>query len=164
MSEVQMKILSMVKCLRGFGPLDLNQLLSVASKVFWEKGSDIFMEGDSGKDMYIICSGKTLIWKNSTRGRISLAILSEGESFGEMGLVYAGKRSAGAQAAEDTLALKINHAGLHNVPNAASILYRNIARALAERLTIANDIIIFQTQNDLETPPPDITGRHRTFR
>ena len=142
--KTQMKIISLAKCLHGFGLVDLKQLLSVSSKMLWQAGDDVFHEGDSGRNMYIICSGKITIWRKSGGRCLNLASLSVGESFGEMALADAGQRSAGARAVEDTLALCISHDRLHEAPIAASILYRNIAKALAERLKIANNVIVFQ--------------------
>ena len=151
--ETQIKILSLAKCLRGFGLIDLEQLLSVSTKALWKKDEDIFFEGDSGRNMYIICAGKVGIWRKSSGRWLNLASLSVGESFGEMGLVDSGKRSAGAKALEDTLALRISYDRLYEVPAAAAILYRNIARALAERLTTANNIIVFQSRVGAMPPP-----------
>ncbi|HEX7454937.1 MAG TPA: cyclic nucleotide-binding domain-containing protein, partial [Gallionella sp.] len=130
----------------------------------WKKGEDIFLEGDSGRDMYIICAGKVSIWRNNAGKRLDLASLSVGESFGEMGLVDVGKRSAGAQATEDTLALRISYDRLHEAPAVAAILYRNIAKALAGRLTIANDVMIFQSQHGATISPLEATGRHRALK
>ncbi len=160
--ETQIKIISLAKCLRGFGLLDLNQLLSISSKAAWKNGEDIFLEGDSGRDMYIICAGKVSIWRNNAGKRLDMASLSAGESFGEMGLVDIGKRSAGAQAREDTLALRISYERLYQAPDAAFILYRNIAKALAERLMIANDTIIFQSQQEAEVPPSETVEKNNS--
>ncbi len=57
----QAKIISLAKCFHGFGPVDLSQLLLVSSKAVWKQGEDIFHEGDSGRDMYVICAGKVVI-------------------------------------------------------------------------------------------------------
>lgn len=151
--DIYVKILSIAKCFRGFGIGELKQLLSIASKAAWRAGEDIFLEGDSGRDMFIICAGKVRIWRATGDERLDLAILTVGESFGEMGLLEAGKRSAGATAIEDGVALRINHDRLDQVPAAASLLFRNIARELAERLSSANDVIIFQSQSFGELPP-----------
>lgn len=159
--NAQMKIISLAKCLHGFGPVDLKQLLSVSSKAHWLADEDIFFEGDSGRDMYIICAGKVSIWRNNAGKRLNLASLSAGESFGEMALVDGGKRSAGAKALEDTLALCISYERLNEAPSAASILYRNIAKALAERLTIANSVIVFQSQSGAEYPLLKTIGKAR---
>jgi len=162
--ETQIKIISLAKCLHGFNLHDLNQLLSVSSKAVWKKGADIFLEGDSGRDMYIICAGKISIWRKNADKRLELASLSVGESFGEMGLVDVGKRSAGAQAVEDTLALRISYNRLHEAPTAASILYRNIAKALAARLTIANDVIIFQSQHGATVSPLEVSAKNPALK
>ena len=157
--ETQIKIISLAKCLHGFSLAELNELLSVSSKAVWKRGEDIFLEGDLGRDMFIICAGRVVIWRNNAGSRLELASLSAGESFGEVALVDLGKRSAGAQAAEDTLAIRISYGRLHEVPAAASILYRNIAKALAERLTIATDVIVFQSQHGAQISPLEATGK-----
>lgn len=159
--DIHLKMLSMSKCFKGFGMEDLKQLLAISTKASWKAGQDIFVEGDPGKDMFIICSGKVSIWRENAGKDLALASLSVGESFGEMGLVDLGKRSAGATAVEDTLALRISHDRLFAAPDAATKLYRNIAQALAERLNSANDIIVFQAQTGGQTPPLSTIGGNR---
>lgn len=162
--DAQLKIISLAKCLHGFGLDDLKQLMAISSKAVWVAGEDIFCEGDQGRDMYIICSGKVGIWRKNNGRKLSLASLSGGESFGEMGLVEGGKRSAGSTAMEDTIALRINSERLNEAPTAATILYRNIARALAERLKLANNIILFQSQSGAMPPPIETIGGGRRIR
>lgn len=159
--DIHLKTLSMSRCFNGFGVEDLKQLLAISTKAVWKAGEDIFIEGDSGRDMFIICSGKVSIWRENAGHDLALASLSVGESFGEMGLVDDGKRSAGARAVEDTLALRISYSRLCTAPDAASLLYRNIAKALAERLNSANDIIVFQAQSGGKTPPLNTIGSLR---
>lgn len=163
--EVFNKLLSLAKCLKGFGLDDLRELLSISSRTTWKRGEHIFIEGDQGRDMFIICSGKVNIWRKNGGEKVSLCNLTEGESFGEIGLVHSIGRSAGATAVEDTVALRVSFDKLHKAPAAASLLYRNIASALAERLKRANDIIVFQSQVGIE-PPPFLTigARHRERR
>ena len=146
------KLLSLAKPLKGFGMEDVRSLLSISSKAVWLEGEHVFLEGDKGRDMFIICSGKVNIWRKSGGHAVSLARLSEGESFGEMGLIRGGARSAGATALEDAVALRICHESLHKAPLAAALLYRNLARVLAERLKIADDIIVFQSQSGKNSP------------
>lgn len=150
--DIYAKLLSLAKCFSGFGMIELKQLLAISSKAIWEIGDDIFLEGAQGKDMFIICTGKVSIWRKNGEEKLALASLSEGESFGEMGLIRGGVRSAGASALEKTIALRVISDRLHEAPTAAAILYRNIARALAERLVIANDIIVFQSKAGAESP------------
>lgn len=158
--ETFFKLLGFAKCLKGFELDDLRSLLSISSKAIWEKGETVFVEGDMGRDMFIICSGKVSIWRKNGGGKVSLASLAEGESFGEMGLVRGGGRSAGATAVEPTIALRIHYERLHQAPSAAAALYKNIAKELAERLKIADDIIVFQSQSGAEHPPLMTIGRN----
>src|SRR3989338_8660053 len=141
--ETFSKLLSLAKCFKGFGMDDLRSLLVISTKAIWQVGGDVFIEGSDGRDMYIICSGKVNIWRKNGGKKVSLASLAEGEGFGEMGLIRGTGRSAGATALEETVALRISYDRLHQAPSAATLLYRNIAQALAERLKIANDIIVF---------------------
>lgn len=158
--DVHIKILSMSPCLHGFGMNDLKQLMAITSKAFWKSGEVIFTQRDPGRDMFIICSGKVRIWRENGAKGVSLASLSVGESFGEMGLVELGERSASATAIQDTLALRICYDQLFAAPDAASLLYRNIARALAKRLEIANNVIVFQSQTGGQAPQMEtIDGR-----
>lgn len=160
--EIFNKLLALAKCFKGFGPNDLRDLLSISSKAIWRTGDNVFMEGDQCRDMYVICSGKINVWRKGGGEIVSLARLSEGESFGELGLILNEARSACATALEDTVAIRIYYKRLHQVPTAASLLYRNIAKDLAEKLKIANNIIVMQTQMGAEPPHLETIGvRHR---
>ncbi|MDD2915575.1 MAG: cyclic nucleotide-binding domain-containing protein [Gallionella sp.] len=160
--EIFSKLLSLAKCFKGFGTEDLRELLKISTKATWQAGEHVFTEGSDGRDMYIICSGKVSIWRKNGGEKVSLANLSEGESFGEMGLIRGTGRSAGATALEETVALRVHYEKLYQAPSAATLLYRNIAQALAERLKIANDIIVFQSQTGADLPPLLTIGkRHR---
>jgi CRP-like cAMP-binding protein len=159
--EVFIKLISLAKCLKGFGVDDLRELLGISSKAIWRTGESVFIEGDKGRDMYIICTGKVNIWRKSGGQQVSLASLAEGESFGEMGLIRGGVRSAGATALEETVALRVHYEQLHQAPAAAVKLYKNLAKELAERLVIANDVIVFQSQSGARRPPLLTIGRRK---
>ena len=47
--------------------------------------------------MYIICTGKVSIWRKSGGDRLSLASISERESFGEMGHLVEEREVLGLQ-------------------------------------------------------------------
>ena len=81
-----------------------------------------------------------------------------------MGLIRGGGRSAGAVALEETVALCVHYEKLILASSASTLLYRNIAQALAERLKVANDIIVFQSQIGSEVSPMLTIGRRHRFR
>ncbi len=65
------------------------------------KGDVIFSDGDSGDTMYIVLAGRVKILKQAKGVKKTLALLGEGEFFGEMGVVSGKPRSATAVAEED---------------------------------------------------------------
>jgi len=73
----------------------------------YEKGATIFFEGDPGDAMFIVENGSVEIIKAVEGGSIRLAILGDGELFGEMAIIDGGKRMASAVAHEDSVVLKI---------------------------------------------------------
>ncbi len=66
------------------------------------KGEMIFKEGDIGEEMYFIRKGKVKISKGEEAHEKVLAILKDGDFFGEMALIDGSPRSATATAIEDT--------------------------------------------------------------
>ena len=51
------KALSVSKRFNGFGLEDLKQLPGISTKASWKAGEDIFVEGNPGRDMFIISPG-----------------------------------------------------------------------------------------------------------
>ena len=86
----------------------MERLLSISTEKKAKKNEVIFKEGDIGDAFYLIVTGSVRI---STLvpgvGEEALAILREGEYFGEMALIDDAPRSASAIANDDTLLLHI---------------------------------------------------------
>ena len=61
-------------------------------------GDVLFLEGDKGDVMYLIREGKIKITKGSGEDEKVLAVLKEGDFFGEMAIIDGSPRSAGAVA------------------------------------------------------------------
>ena len=68
----------------------------------FRKGEIICKEGDIGDEMYIIHSGKISITKMSRDLETTLAVLTDGEFFGEMAIIDNQPRSATAKAMDDS--------------------------------------------------------------
>lgn len=80
----------------------------MAEKMFFEKGSVIFKEGEWKISMYDIISGKVGIYANyGDENETLLTELTAGRYFGEMAVIDAMPRSATAVALEDTETLVI---------------------------------------------------------
>lgn len=68
----------------------------------------IFNEGDPGDEMYLIKKGKVRIFKTSGKVDHTLAILQEGNFFGEMAIIDQSPRSASAVAIDQVVLIKFN--------------------------------------------------------
>lgn len=71
-------------------------------------GEVLFHEGDRGDVMYLIREGKIKITKGSGEDEKVLAVLKEGDFFGEMAIIDGSPRSAGAIAATPVSLLVID--------------------------------------------------------
>ncbi|MDO8136619.1 MAG: cyclic nucleotide-binding domain-containing protein [Candidatus Brocadiales bacterium] len=72
-------------------------------------GEIIIKEGSTGREMYVIQSGKVSVSKSIGPREILLATLGEGEVFGEMSLFDGQPRSATVKALGEARVLAIDH-------------------------------------------------------
>jgi CRP-like cAMP-binding protein len=106
-------------------------------------GETIFREGEAGDTLFILLTGSVEI-RTARAGRI--ATLRPLDLFGEVAMVETVRRVATASAAEDaTMVLTLTRDALERLqtiePRAAFLVMRNIAGALAAKLTDTNDLI-----------------------
>jgi CRP-like cAMP-binding protein len=101
----------------------------------------VFDEGDTGDYIFLVLTGKIQIIK----GGIHIADLGKADLFGEMILLYEGKRSTAAVAETHTDLLVLDYKSVLQMyeknPRAMSIMMLNLARLLAERLKKSNIMI-----------------------
>jgi CRP-like cAMP-binding protein len=122
-------------------------------------GEMVFLEGDPSNAAYIIKSGRVEILKESPGGPLRLAVLGEGDIFGEMGLVDERPRSAAARALEPVVATAVDRHELlelllHRPREALALL-----RVLFERLRMADQALAARIAAD--RPPPTAAGPQR---
>lgn len=156
-----LKLLDQVRIFDEFGPGDLTDFLAQTGGATYAQGVDILAEGDLGRQMHIILSGKVEVFRKSGGRPVQLVRLGPGETFGEMSLVLDANvgRTASIRAIEPTATLKIDYEDLAHIPGVASKLYRNIARTLATRLRISTDLVVFQAQHGGEVLPSVTLGK-----
>lgn len=110
------------------------------------KGTHIFEQGDFGKEIYYILTGKVDIHGyNEQAGKNDqfshLATLEEGMVFGEIGAIIGEARSARASvASDDAFILSISvHTDISNSNSVSFVkMYKNIIESISSKLTTAN--------------------------
>lgn len=102
--------------------------------VRYDKGQEIFLEGDQGQTMYFIVEGTVEIARGSGREKDRLAVLGPHDFFGEMALITGAPRSASAIASSNACLFPVTReeflAKIHSAPDLGLF----IAQVLISRL------------------------------
>lgn len=115
--------------------------MKIYEKEFLE-GEIIFKEGEKGDEIYLIEKGQVEIFKEIEGKEKIIAILKEGEVFGEMSALDGKPRSASARALKDTILRIMNREALiEYIKQNPFIEY--LINTLIERLRIADEQIKF---------------------
>lgn len=114
----------------------MSQLADLESQAV-KSGSLIFNEGDKELHFYILQEGKVEIHtKNSQGNKISIAVIEEGDAFGEFSLLEQKPRSASATALTDCVFVKISESAyeklLMDLPDWANAMLKSLASRLKE--------------------------------
>ena len=125
--------LDSVALFQGLESSDLERILGISESVLVEAGETVFEEGERGDHFFIIVRGEVELRKRSGEGQKKLAILREGQAFGEMALLNQTPRSASAHALCDTYMLSVSRAAFAQILGGDTLavrLLRNLSRAL----------------------------------
>ncbi len=109
---------------------DLQPTLSV------EAGKRLITENESSRKLYVIISGKARVFKSYIGQKITLAILGEGEIFGEMSFIDARPRSASVEAVTDMKLMVIDgdkgDDQIKNLPSWVWTIFRTVFHRFRE--------------------------------
>ena len=120
----------------------LQLLTRVLSRKAYPKNSTIIAAGDATDAMYIVVSGRLKVIMSDKEGQeVILAILNQGEFFGEMGLIAQAPRSATVTTIEPCELLTITRADFTKCLQGNFDLTMNVIRGLVKRLREADEKI-----------------------
>lgn len=104
-------------------------------------GAVLFREGDQGREMYVVHSGRVAISKRVGERETTLSTLGPGEFLGEMAILCGRPRSATATVVEDATLLVLDSHTFEAMIHASAEIAVRMIRKLAERLQAADDQI-----------------------
>jgi len=112
----------------------------------FEENATIFSEGDQGASLYLIISGKVLIYsKSTTEQEMAIQTLEPSDFFGEMSLLDGGYRSASARTLEKSIIFSLERKDflefLNNNPKAAIRIIETLSKRLRQS-NVRNKILI----------------------
>ncbi len=105
------------------------------------KGHALFKDGEAGKEMFVVQSGKVRIHKNVRDVEKVLAILGPGEFFGEMSILNNKPRSASATVEEPARLLVIDPKTFEAMVRGNAEIAVRLIKKLATRLQETDDQI-----------------------
>ncbi|MDA1354221.1 MAG: FAD-dependent oxidoreductase [bacterium] len=117
-------------------PVDITQINTIRTQTMdrshYQKGSYIFRQGEIPAYFYIIESGEVEIIKENPDGsEFIVALLKEGDSFGEMGLMTQEPRSASIRCATPVGVLKITRSDFRTLTGSYSELRNQLEEKVA---------------------------------
>jgi len=141
---VSTDLLRQIRLLRGLNQEEIDTIAEMAG--VWEcpKGQYIFKEGDESDVLYILQNGEmAIVISTGLLVNHTIETLTEGAIFGELGFVDRKQRSASVRCTKRSTLITITREDFRRVgqdhPNIQRIIYKNLAKIIAERLRSAND-------------------------
>lgn len=101
------------------------------------RGDVLFAAGDDPDSIYVVLTGRIAIALGNRpfdHRESVIALMDEGDLFGEMGMLDKSTRSAGARALETSTVLEIPYTSVLDQLNASTSLMWNVVRMLSRRL------------------------------
>lgn len=123
----------------GLSDPGLDLLVSMLTERRFEPGATIVAEGEPGRSMFIVKSGRLAVSKRASSGPvIPISVLERGDFFGEMTLIEMQNRSATVVAEVPTVLYELTAQDLYACYkadiHAYVIVLQNINRELCRRL------------------------------
>jgi len=127
--------LSRNRLFSGLETFYLEDMMRRGEIKYWPSASQIISEGESGDAVYFILSGKAKVTLYGEEGReIVLAILKDGDMFGEMSIIDGKPRSANVEAVKDIQCLVVNRAAFLDYLSTHHKVYMRFFAYLTGRL------------------------------
>lgn len=109
-------LLKKINLFENFTDQELEKIRMICEGEYFKTGEIIFKEGDAGEKCYMILKGEVRISKFIPNiGEEALAVMKEGEYFGEMALIDHYPRSAHAIANTDASLLTVKKTDLQTI-------------------------------------------------
>ena len=128
-----------IKLFKGLQEEEIQRIFDISIKKNYPKNTILIDEGDQTDSLYIILKGQVKVSINDEEGKeVILAILGEGEYFGEMSLLDKKPRSARVTTREQTELLVVPGTEFENYLTTHDDIISNVLKGLLNRLREAD--------------------------
>jgi CRP-like cAMP-binding protein len=135
-------LLMQSELLAAFDAATLAHLARTARTLTLKRNDSLFLEGDPGDELYVVSHGRIAIVKRAPDGRESVvALMEDGDLFGEMALFDGRGRSAEARALESSEVLAVPYPPIREALEDHPLILWHVVALLAARLRAADDAL-----------------------
>ncbi len=142
MSGQQIDLLTVLKdhpFLKGLDDDTIREMAKISTAMRFAEGEKIFDEGEVHRKLYLIIYGHVALYFHiPARGEFRFETIGSGEVLGWSSLLEPFRKTSGAVAVKDTLAIALDSEKLQRMmdrdPQLGYTLYRKIVMVVAERL------------------------------
>lgn len=148
-----------------FAPLSVDETATLAKasvRHVFANDEMVIRAGDPGSSMFVVHSGRVQVQVNENGRSRPVAVLNEGDFFGEMALFTGEPRTANVVALEETEVLEIGHEAMKELFNTNPDLVEALSYIIAERRLGLADRPEGPLQNDVSAGL--LTSIRRFFR
>ena len=152
--ESVLPILSEIAIFGGFSDSQLHEIFKYVEECLFKQGEIIFQKGEDPSHIYIVKNGKIDLLITQRDVVLKKKTLMTGDCFGEASLMGMRKHTATAVALEDSDVMVLSWRALLQLRKEDSALFSllmmNIARELARRLELTDEILLHYVQTHEE--------------
>ena len=128
--DPKLELLRSIPIFAACGPGDLQRVSQLVDEVDIPDGTVIMREGDPGREMFIVVSGKGRAERD---GRL-LTEFGPGAVFGEMSLIAEGPRTATVTAVGPMRAFVVGHREFHSLMDNHATFKMSVLEGLAKKV------------------------------
>lgn len=142
MTTAPYHLLRKIPLFEALGDDATQRLAAMLRRLSVPRGHVLFRRGDEGTVLYIIASGRVAITlPNATGEEITLAVLSQGEFFGEMALLDNEPRAASAEVVEDSILYVLSRKDFLSFLMNHESAVMAVLSSLSRRLRLTDDLV-----------------------
>lgn len=151
-------VIAVLEKISIWGGVSARQRDAIFKRLEWgvfKKGESVFVKGDQPSHIYIVKQGKIDLVIGDEKVYVEKKTLSAGECFGVASLMSMQRHTATATALEDSEVMVLSRQALLELKyedmELFALLMMNIARELARRLKLTDDILLYYMRSREET-------------
>jgi len=128
--DAKVDLLKSVSLFSGMGRKELEQVAQLLDEVDVPAGKVLMTQGETGREMFVIASGKVSVERNGKK----IAERGPGDSLGEISLLAEGPRTATVTTLEPSTLLYAGHREFHSLMDAHPSVRLCILDGLASKI------------------------------